>query len=982
MTATDEQLIYEIRNLLDVPGEPPADRVAPLAAAYGRRCEEVNARLRECQQLLRQGLRGEALHRAQHEPSVLEQLAVLTFDERPAFVEICLQLDIEPPPKLLTDVGARLTEAGETERVLSVLMRKHRLLALARAPLAKRILALRQIREADADNPIWQRDLTKFEQVRHQQIQTEAEQAYRTGDLATLIALLQELREPNWSQKPPTALVDLVQRASAHWHSARAAQLMRDLAPQLAEAFAQEDRPRARELKQQWESCQAALRGQAVEAEIDQLCAPALQWIEREDAEQRREQEYCDAVSDLETALSQSGSDDSLRQLWQRIRSFDRPLPDSLEQAVRARVRAAGRRRMRRRVLLSVVAAVVLAMVGGLIGLAWQQVHNDQIVAEHAAKIDSLLGQQRIEEARQYTFNLQDTLEWVAATPDIRSRSDRIHGLIEKERERRVRVSAALAEIEQAGKFDDPTFASLNEAERLIKAAQTLELKPNDLTQVTALSQNIVEARKVVQSKLDQAYQDEITRLEQRTKALAESLQTGADVKATAGKLAQEMRDLRGRSGLVSAGLVAKLDVLISQQGRLSREADERVEVAHAVERVVQAVPNLVTYRAALANYSQLYSGTPRANQFLTADKESTLWQAIERWNQFVEHVPTTEFAQIKPEDARKLLADFKRLQADEIVAKLPGMDLIAARVPYLESIASRTEESRGPTQKLKSLLNDPSITALRMIQVTQPNGSVKKYYLLEPPVVNGAQVTLRIVSGFELARTNKVVQLEQIVKSGTALDSAPPHVVLAQRLQPMLSTEQLARGWEQAFFEALETIQAATDIEPLVQLLFLQRVLEAGSNGSSIFAKRTAAIREAIVAAEIQLTVNWLNPDDQAAGLERQKALSLRQRLPAIAELRTVVNSELNALKQPWLDRYQWVGCLLKDDQPSTAWRCATRTTNNLSGELIVMLRDGADDKILIERIGKLQTGTAVLDSAKISALSEGRAVFAREER
>ncbi len=534
-----------------------------------------------------------------------------------------------------------------------------------------------------------------------------------------------------------------------------------------------------------------------------------------------------------------------------------------------------------------------------------------------------------------------------------------------------------MAQIEQAGAFDSPTFASLSESERLLKAAESLEIKPTEQTQLASLKQRIVDARKNLQAQLDQAFLAELAQLEQRYESLTKSLETGADALTAVNKLGADLRELRGRSGQITPTLTAKLDVLSTQQSRLTREAGERVERAQAVARVAEAIPNLANYRAALANYAQRYSGTPRATQFLLADQESPQWQALERWNQFADRVQGVSLTRIKPDEAGKLLADVKRLQGDETTARLPGVEVIASHVAYLESISARTTDPRALTQKLFAMLNEPAITSLRTVQVTQPAGGVKRYYLLDPPSVSGTQVTLRIASGFDLMRSNKIVQLEQIVKSGTALDVVPGHVALGQRLQQILTTDLATKGWETAFLDALEAIQTATDVEPLVQLLFLERTLDAASKGSTILARALRPVRDPITAAEIQLTANWLNPDDQSASLERQKTISLWQRLPPVAELRMGVNAELAAIDQTKFDRYTWVGCLLKDDNPAATWRCATRLQNNASGDLVVILRDAGDEKIMIERIGKLQGGAAVLDTAKTRALSEGRAVY-----
>lgn len=984
ITSDDETLIYEIRNLLELPGDPPVDRVAPFAAAYSQRCDEINTRLRECQTLLRQGLRGEALHLAQQEPSVLDQLATLAFDERPKFVELCLQLDIEPPAKLLTEVGAKLIEAGETERVLSVLMRKHRLLALGRAALSKRIVALRQIREADADNPVWMRDLSKYEQARHQQIQVEAEQAYRTGDLGVMIALDRELQDAGWTQKPPTALVDLVRRGMQQMNATRAAQLMRDLAPQLAEAQHNEARDRARELKQQWDSCQRALGRQPIPAEAVQIAAPALAWISAYEADRQREEEYCEAIAALELALHAEDAAQDVGPLWRRIESFGRPVPEQLMEQVQNRRRAQSRRRLRRRAMWGSAAAVVLAVVISLGGMVWRSVHQTQMIAEHVQQLEQLISQQRLEEARAYVMSLGDTDPTSATAQEVRALDARVLGLLDKERQRRSQVSTTLLLIEQAAKFDQPSFNSLDEAESQLKNAKQLELKPSEQPQLQFLAQRIADARQQVQRQIDDAFRADVAAFEQRASALGKAIEQGQDVLGDVQKLMQEMRGLRARTGYVTVGLVGSLDALIQQQEKWARLSDERREQQQAVARISAALPNLTTFHEALASYAQRYSGTPRAVQFTASTKDLPLWQAVERWNQFAERWRQVDLTRLAAGDAGRFLAEGKKLCDEPHIAPLPSAVAFSARLPYLESLAAREANNRAALKKLVSILNEATLNSLRMTVVKQPTGPAKRYYLLEPPVAqnSGEQVTFRAVTSFDLTRVNKVVQREQFLTSGSELDRPAAHNAVVVRVQQMLNQDLDTRGWEATFIDLVAAIQTPPDIEPLVRLLLLQRTLETAMQGSSILAKAWQPVHDTITAADVQLTANWLNPDDPAAVIESQKAAALLARLSTVANSKSHIDAELAKLKQPFLEDYRLVGCLLKDDHPPGNWRCETRISNNFSGELVVLQRDGNQGKVSLERIGKLQAGAAVLDTAKASSLIEGRAVFALVQR
>src|SRR5262249_53324123 len=156
------QIVDQIRASLLSSDTTGNGRLADLAAAYAAACAEVTTRLGRCHRLLQQGLRSEAIQLAETEPNLWTALAVLDFHERSEWDDLVLLRDLTPAPKLPIEPARLLDEAYAEEDPLQDLLRRHRRLALQRAPLPSRIIVLRELAARDPGNPVWADDLRAF----------------------------------------------------------------------------------------------------------------------------------------------------------------------------------------------------------------------------------------------------------------------------------------------------------------------------------------------------------------------------------------------------------------------------------------------------------------------------------------------------------------------------------------------------------------------------------------------------------------------------------------------------------------------------------------------------------------------------------------------------------------------------------------------------------------------------------------------------
>jgi hypothetical protein len=235
--ADAQRVVEGIRNFLHSGHQTALEALKSMAQEYSDACQEVNRRLARCEEFLRQGLRSEAIHFAQAEPNLLDVLSILDFPERQEWDQVVAHYNLPPPPVFPMDTAAALNQAYAQVAPLDELLKKHRLLALARAPLGERLTVLRQIAQMDASNPMWNQDILAFEQVRVRQLRAEVEQLQRHGGeppLAQLETLYNELQSGPWRVPVPADVTGTIEQMFSALRDkqlrARAEILARDMA--------------------------------------------------------------------------------------------------------------------------------------------------------------------------------------------------------------------------------------------------------------------------------------------------------------------------------------------------------------------------------------------------------------------------------------------------------------------------------------------------------------------------------------------------------------------------------------------------------------------------------------------------------------------------------------------------------------------------------------------------------------------------------
>ena len=361
-----EAIVNQIRRILTSSRTVSFEMVEETAQDYQMAVEEINERLQECEDLLIQGYRSEAIKRSEAEPALHRAVTILDIEDLGGWSECVESFELEIPPPLLVDVAGELQEAYSLEQPLQGLMRLFRLHSLARSPLAVRLKILRQIRTKDANNLIWNEDVRSYEEHRLVEIKSEAREAVKGKQVTTLHRILSELRNPEWMEKPSGKFIQKLEKSHSLLVQEQARNELREIALKLSDAHSHWDLNAARKYLPRWQAL-LDIAELPSESEPLEIAAPAFEWIAEEQARENEESAYQACIYALEQALdNEAAPRTELEQAVYALERTEREFPESLRLRVSERLSTFQERTTRRNRLIAGGVVLLLVSIGFL----------------------------------------------------------------------------------------------------------------------------------------------------------------------------------------------------------------------------------------------------------------------------------------------------------------------------------------------------------------------------------------------------------------------------------------------------------------------------------------------------------------------------------------------------------------------------------------------------------------------------------------
>lgn len=975
-----EQIVDDILTILTADVDPSDEALRDTDRRYSDAVAELNERLGACDKLLHKGHRAEAIQECEREPNLLDVLAVLDFPEAGQWGEYVRQFGLIGPPVLRSDIATDLNDAYTTDSELGDVLRQHRLLALARAPLGPRLKVLRQIARRDAANPIWLEDVRNWERVRHSQLPRELEGAVANNDLPAIAQLVQEVRSREWMTPPPDSLAKRIVEAHQQICVKQARRQLDALEKELTEAYADCDVHRARKIREQWKAC-AAVGIVRNDDPLLELAAPALEWLSEQDRQDRELHEYEDAVAALETALDEGASQQELERLTHDVLRFDQGLSETLEQRLQSRF-ADLENAKRRKTTIALTAIVMFVLL--LAGLTVWAVHfydRTKLLASHKDSLTQLIAARKLEAARSYAEDVRQNAPVLYDTPDIQNLIKTLETAELEEQTRRERFTQLVQDARALGQTWDGYWqaeAKLGDAEKLAEKAsehrqhaerKELDEARGELNATRGQQQAEINdvwlteygAWRQLFEQLNHSDPDAIQRLLRDGEALAKRSKVDAHIRTPIQAQLEELRTGYDQQ------------VLNQTESEL-------------LQRITDAVGDRAKYTRSLQAYIDKLPQKPRAADFREVlENETTSWDGIEAWEQLVTRWAPLQLNRINPARAGELIAE-----AETLLQQHPGFPDAASVqqiVEYLRPIQARIKADGTRLEaSLIPDLNVPPVKDFRVVWQSQANGRPKRFYFID----QAPQVLVRTVKVEclinNLGGVRQVELPREEVKNpeiGRTFDWTSPQQQFYDYLVEQLPKLDDA-GWEGTFFAMIRQLYTEpqlgpnSEMEPILKIELLDRLLQTACEGSYAVQRGFSPWRDLIAKARqdgrLDLAANWVDPENDNGNRARAAAQRLIESMGPIEVASTRAGQawkEMTAIRT-WA-RYRWVGYLIRDE--TQKWTCPVATNGaDLAGDLLIFQRSSGTTPTLT-KIGRLEAGRATLVPA--GAQVEGRPVF-----
>lgn len=972
-------LLQSLESLLLQGAEPTSQQLLQAHDEVGKFVRQVNKRLADVGRLLHDGRRSEAIDLAELDPNLFDQVNGLDSNVYREWLAYSQDFGLVLPPLINEAILEELYNAFGREQRIARLLDRHRLLALGRQPCSLRVPILRQLHQADPENPIWAEDLEKLERLYQAELDRAIDDAASINDVDRLGQIHVDLASNHW-RSPPTP--PLIAKAT---HTLLAVQKKILHLEALCMVQCVEGSLKRHDYEQllpQLEFLENAYRN-GVELDNETLARiePAEAWYADHRENLKRQEKQESALEALELAIDSSQDPEkvkSLFQKWQALGGTHQGVDRTTHQYINSRTR---RQKMQRWGLVSGVTIAGLALA---IGGFWSvyQTKRAQRAKKHQEQLQFLLQAQDYRGAQAYFEQQIAHDSALVVLPSIIATKKTIDAELEAISEQEKEFEQALTKAQQA--FDSLKASlqenNLSNTSLAINYVESSAKTPDQVKAATKLrtlwkaeeqewqSQKLAEHRTKCNQALEQAnlvdledpvaVNQAIALLQQ----LSESILTSPESKSILDSTAQHIREKR-----------QSLRDLSDKEQRLRK------------------LPNLIgdwdAFEKLLTTRGQDESQDRRLTDILqTWRRDKPLILALDSWNSFSNNWNSLGQETVDIQRASSFVQQARERNIPLAFQDLPVASSLARKIDILRPMAQRESQSMvEKVNRLRDYLSSDQISNLFSI-VTKN----RRYYFYNSLRGNPSKRTKNGDEFFRLTYLRngdtfrKTTEVEiPIADVKNLLDNwedpnswLAPHAVFARELREDLGP-LLNRRWNETFDKKIQRLldQDTVGMEPFVRALLLHRTFEVALAGSWELQQRYEEHRKILSAFLAQPTTTSSQPDwlDISEQNKHPTLLMAARVMKDLAELPIpplgkIVREQL--ANRECCVNFRIAGILLKDSEQN--WKCDSNDKIP-SGNLSLWIRySNASGKAVTVRAGSTENGNITLTPN--DAFQEGR--------
>lgn len=892
--------VDKIRRALEKRDGIAEDEMRPLAEAYRTKVQEVNQRLDDAVMLLRKGLRSEAIQRVEMTPNALDAAADLEFPEWDEWNEILQFMGIPLPPKLNQDYVAQINEAIIESLPLDALLRRHRRLAIAKAPLGIRLRTLRQIARVDPSSSVWQDDVETWEKARLGQIDGELKQALENEDAQYLYQLHKELTGEGWRIAPSSRLIEQAAfAAEAHVRKNLETELDQ-LAPRINAAFEQRDESTARAIRSQWQSVRARF-SVSVPAHLEMAVAPAMQWLEDLDRQAVMESERQAAMANLQTTLESESSIEVVQRAYDQASKFGEPMPQELADRVQELADQPAKQAKRKVILIGAgVGAVLLAAIIG-VSIFLSSTGKANAQQKTIQQMSQFVSAGQYDEAISFFNQILTTEPDVASLSEMVALKATAQEAVDAKSERQELFDRKIAQASN----DDPSLID----ESLLPQLDELAATPGEQARVDDLRKR--KAGYIAGETLRQSDEmnAKVAEYQRQFSELLSRSSSSTNLSAIEQLLSVVVR-LPSQFPLRSSDAESKQETLrsriSSELQRLRAESMAAVQRQEAIDELRNS-RSLEVYADRLREFSSRTIERTQFIDFLTVIGEEKHWSNVDVANAWLADLESKLSSGVTSSEAASLMESSEKLKAtvspNPILQAMPqfeeSMKEIIGRRVILEGAFARI--AKHPLATLVTLpIPDPESTSGTM-----------NYLMTKTFVEQNAERMGRSGSIGVSVVSDPLGGVRQRAFQGPLPETIDEpmqsvQLVLGQKSKQAVDFDQ---RWEQTFIKEISDVMKRPDLDGAIKEWLVFQLLDTATKGSNRFRLKVPRSLQTLTRRS-EVREKWYEPRPRDSEIN-----------PVVYQ---VVSSELKVAYQrfasPFADyekvaatRLKWIGFLAR---------------------------------------------------------------------
>jgi hypothetical protein len=943
-----------------------AENLRPLAEEYAREVDQVNARLSECSLLLRKGLRSEAIQRASMRPNVLDWAAALDFAELEDWVGILQFLGITAPTNLDRDAAKHIQEAIVEEQSLEDLLRQHRRLAIAKAPLAWRLKLLRRIRDVDAINPVWADDQQAWETVRLKEIPGELSTAIAEKSLDAIQQLADELAGTDWLVKPPSNLRDLAVNSKRKLVRDQQLVQLQSIADQLHAAFSEGNASAASVGYHAWQQVVSRMESPPP-AELLAAVEPAIEWLEHQTEAQEQQKQHRVASEKLGGLLDTASDAAVLRAAHHAVLRYDLGIDPILEQRFQARIDELALKSKRKIQLIYFSVAAVVLLLGTLFGVQRYLASAAKELETAQRSLQSMVDGARLNEASSFLEQLGQNSPHLLKQPAMAALKSQVENLQQEEAQRRKSFAVQLEQLTQT-KVEELKLEELVAAEGKAvtedEKAQVAEVRFQfDRFQTERRNQQFGQVTQALEG-----FEQQLDAIENQT---SEAIDLTAlqflinDAKALTEKYPQ--------AGTNASELIALTTQRASQLLQSVTKQRELEGRRQGYLTALQGTRNIDTYRHQLERYVRELPDDPHAKEFSESLREQAVWQHVVDWTAWAQQLDTYLKSGLDAKAAEKVLMELTPLK-QKLEGHIDDGDIDQADT-YLQAVQQRPTLIDNLLLELQNSVVADLVTVVSAERIVAgDDGGSKRWFLNEKEWASNKENISRMnpttsLGLYVVVDANGATKAQAFV--GKPSVSEQPRACIRESVRKLTASKtEFVTQWESTMLAMITSVAANRELDQAVKLMLLQRVVAAASDGSPMLKEYFRQINSDFIVTE-ELTSQWFAPRPFSPLLPEEMTEQLNQALQRVRQ--EAVTS--NPLKRLADRRFAWVGGTYRDSGGTVKpWLVAGKPP---AGRFWTVTADAADPNVArFIPLGEVR-GEEVRWEATVASQVPGRPIF-----